>query len=193
MHVQLWLKVSDWASVWRMMSHASSGRKSWGSRGMTLMVRVVPLVVNSGLRVSRWKRTASLACCSSSALWQGMEMMTKCFWFIFINFTCYTNISYSPEGLEKSYKSKLYNRVLRNKLPPLALASLVRWILSECSGNILPHSAVASSVGRVSIIMLQKVAANVRFVAADLCFMACKVRWILMKIFFALAATSAAS
>ena len=40
----------------------------------------------------------------------------------------------------------------------------------------LPHSAVASSVGRVSIIMLQKVAANVRFVAADLCFMACKVR-----------------
>ena len=40
----------------------------------------------------------------------------------------------------------------------------------------LPHSAVASSVGRVSIIMLQKVAANVHFVAADLCFMACKVR-----------------
>ena len=82
-HVQQWLKVSDCASVWRMMSHASSGRKSWGSRGMTLTVRVVPSVENSGLRVSKWKRTASLAFCSSSVLWQGMEMMTKCFSFIF--------------------------------------------------------------------------------------------------------------
>jgi hypothetical protein len=32
------------------------------------------------------------------------------------------------------------------------------------------------SVGRVSIIMLQKVAAIIKKVAADLCFMACEVR-----------------
>ena len=43
------------------------------------------------------------------------------------------------------------------------------------------------------IIMLQKVAATIKKVAADLCFMACEVRWILIKIFFAFAATSAAS
>ncbi len=43
-----------------------------------------------------------------------------------------------------------------------------------------------------SIIMMQKVAANVDNVAADLCFRASKVRWLLMKIFFALAASSAA-
>ena len=84
--VQLWLKVRDWARVWRMMSHASSGRKSWGSRGMTLTVRVVPSAENSGLRVSKWKRTASLAWSISSALWQGMEMRTKCFGFILILF-----------------------------------------------------------------------------------------------------------
>ena len=42
------------------------------------------------------------------------------------------------------------------------------------------------------IIMLQKVAANVSFAAADLCFRASEVRCLLMKIFFALAATSAA-
>ena len=41
--------------------------------------------------------------------------------------------------------------------------------------------------------MLQKVAAIVVKVAADLCFMACEVRWMLIKIFFTLAATSAAS
>jgi len=40
--------------------------------------------------------------------------------------------------------------------------------------------------------MLQKVAANVSFAAADLCFRASEVRWLLMKIFFALAASSAA-
>ena len=38
------------------------------------------------------------------------------------------------------------------------------------------HLRRMSSVGRVSIIMLQKVAANVCFVAADLRFMACEVR-----------------
>ena len=43
-----------------------------------------------------------------------------------------------------------------------------------------------------SIIMIQKVAANVDNVAADLCFRASEVRWLLMKIFFAIAATSAA-
>ena len=41
--------------------------------------------------------------------------------------------------------------------------------------------------------MLQKVAAMVDKVAADLGFRAYEVRWILIKIFFALAATSAAS
>ena len=46
--------------------------------------------------------------------------------------------------------------------------------------------------GHASIIMLQKVAAMVDKVAADLCFRICKVRWILIKIFFALAASSAA-
>ena len=35
-----------------------------------------------------------------------------------------------------------------------------------------------------SIIMMQKVAANVDNVAADLCFRASEVRWLLMKIFF---------
>ncbi len=40
--------------------------------------------------------------------------------------------------------------------------------------------------------MLQKVAANVDNVAADLCFRASEVRWLLMKIFFSIAATSAA-
>ena len=40
--------------------------------------------------------------------------------------------------------------------------------------------------------MLQKVAAMVNKVAADLRFRACKVRWLLMKIFFAIAASSAA-
>ena len=40
--------------------------------------------------------------------------------------------------------------------------------------------------------MMQKVAANVDNVAADLCFRASEVRWLLMKIFFAIAATSAA-
>ena len=40
--------------------------------------------------------------------------------------------------------------------------------------------------------MMQKVAANVDNVAADLCFRASEVRWLLMKIFFALAASSAA-
>ena len=40
--------------------------------------------------------------------------------------------------------------------------------------------------------MLQKVAAKMNKVAADLCLMAREVRWLLMKMFFALAATSAA-
>ena len=39
---------------------------------------------------------------------------------------------------------------------------------------------------------MQKVAANVDNVAADLCFRASEVRWLLMKIFFAIAASSAA-
>ena len=39
---------------------------------------------------------------------------------------------------------------------------------------------------------MQKVAANVDNVAADLCFRASEFRWLLMKIFFALAASSAA-
>ena len=40
--------------------------------------------------------------------------------------------------------------------------------------------------------MLQKVAAKVDFVATDLCFMACEVRWLLYEKFFTLVATSAA-
>ena len=40
--------------------------------------------------------------------------------------------------------------------------------------------------------MLQKVAAILGKVAADLCFRASKVRWLLIKKFFTLAATSAA-
>ena len=48
-------------------------------------------------------------------------------------------------------------------------------------------------MGRVSIIMLQKVAAIVNKVAADLYFTYPKVRWLLRKIFFIIAATSAAS
>ena len=49
-------------------------------------------------------------------------------------------------------------------------------ILSRNLSDLTLSCWVVSSVGRVSIIMLQKVAANVHFVAADLCFMACKVR-----------------
>ena len=45
---------------------------------------------------------------------------------------------------------------------------------------------------RVSIIMLQKVAAKVNKVAADLCFRASKVRWLLHKKYFDFAASSAA-
>ena len=58
-----------------------------------------------------------------------------------------------------------------------------------CSGL-----SVALSVSNIcaSIIMMQKVAANVDNVAADLCFRASEVRWLLMKIFFAIAASSAA-
>ena len=48
-------------------------------------------------------------------------------------------------------------------------------------------------MGRVSIIMLQKVAANVCFVAADLYWARSKVRCLLKNFFFIIAATSAAS
>ena len=44
----------------------------------------------------------------------------------------------------------------------------------------------------VSIIMLQKVAAILGKVAADLCFRASKVRWLLHKKYFDFAASSAA-
>ena len=40
--------------------------------------------------------------------------------------------------------------------------------------------------------MLQKVAAKVDFVAANLCFMACEVRWLLPEKYFDFAASSAA-
>ena len=40
--------------------------------------------------------------------------------------------------------------------------------------------------------MLQKVAAEVDFVAADLCFMAYEVRWLLPEKYFDFAASSAA-
>ena len=65
--------------------------------------------------------------------------------------------------------------------------------LIECSGNILLFLRRMSSVGCVSIIMLQKVAAIVNKVAADLCFMPPKARCLLKKKFFSIAATSAAS
>ena len=44
-----------------------------------------------------------------------------------------------------------------------------------------------------SIIMLQKVAAKVNCIAADLCFMAYEVRWMLTKKIFGIAVSSAAS
>ena len=47
--------------------------------------------------------------------------------------------------------------------------------------------------GRVSIIMLQKVAAIVNKVAADLCFTCPKARCLLGNFFFTIAASSAAS
>ena len=46
--------------------------------------------------------------------------------------------------------------------------------------------------GHASIIMLQKVAAMVDKVAADLCFRASKVRWLLPEKYFDFAANSAA-
>ena len=46
--------------------------------------------------------------------------------------------------------------------------------------------------GHASIIMLQKVAAMVDKVAADLCFRASKVRWLLPEKYFDFAASSAA-
>ena len=60
--------------------------------------------------------------------------------------------------------------------------------------KIVPWAFCGFSVSNIcaSIIMMQKVAANVDNVAADLCFRASEVRWLLMKIFFALAASSAA-
>ena len=45
----------------------------------------------------------------------------------------------------------------------------------------------------ISIIILQKVAAKVNFVAADRGIMDCEVRWLLRKKFFGIAAISAAS
>ena len=49
-------------------------------------------------------------------------------------------------------------------------------ILSRNLSDLTLSCWVVSSVGRVSIIMLQKVAATIKKVAADLCFMACEVR-----------------
>ena len=77
--------------------------------------------------------------------------------------------------------------------------------MEECAGRIGTHNknkeidngykcqlVYKSHFICASIIMLQKVAAMVNKVAADLRFRACKVRWLLMKIFFAIAASSAA-
>ena len=77
--------------------------------------------------------------------------------------------------------------------------------MEECAGRIGTHNknkeidngykcqlVYKSHFICACIIMLQKVAANVSFAAADLCLMAREERWILIKIFFALAATSAA-
>ena len=49
-------------------------------------------------------------------------------------------------------------------------------ILSRNLSDLTLSRWVVSSVGRVSIIMLQEVAATIKKVAADLCFMACEVR-----------------
>ena len=49
-------------------------------------------------------------------------------------------------------------------------------ILSRNLSDLTLSCWVVSSVGRVSIIMLQKVAATIKKVAADLRFMACEVR-----------------
>ena len=77
--------------------------------------------------------------------------------------------------------------------------------MEECAGRIGTHNknkeidngykcqlVYKSHFICACIIMLQKVAANVSFAAADLCLMAREERWILIKIFFALAASSAA-
>ena len=77
--------------------------------------------------------------------------------------------------------------------------------MEECAGRIGTHNknkeidngykcqlVYKSHFICACIIMLQKVAANVSFAAADLCFRASEVRCLLMKIFFALAASSAA-
>ena len=77
--------------------------------------------------------------------------------------------------------------------------------MEECAGRIGTHNknkeidngykcqlVYKSHFICASIIMMQKVAANVDNVAADLCFRASEFRWLLMKIFFALAASSAA-
>ena len=49
-------------------------------------------------------------------------------------------------------------------------------ILSRNLSDLTLSGWVVSSVGRVSIIMLQKVAAIIKNVAADLSFMACEAR-----------------
>ena len=49
-------------------------------------------------------------------------------------------------------------------------------ILSINLSDLTLSCWVVSFCGRVSIIMLQKVAAIIKNVAADLCFMACEVR-----------------
>ena len=77
--------------------------------------------------------------------------------------------------------------------------------MEECAGHIGTHNknkeidngykcqlVYKSHFICACIIMLQKVAANVSFAAADLCLMAREERWIVIKIFFALAASSAA-
>ncbi len=101
------------------------------------------------------------------------------------------------------YYGKIYiqhaGSVVFTGLPAWVYFFLEKFVYADICAYIFARRlcrglSVALSVSNIcaSIIMMQKVAANVDNVAADLCFRASEVRWLLMKIFFAIAASSAA-
>ena len=75
--------------------------------------------------------------------------------------------------------------MLRNILPPFFVFGNIQKLITESLVNVAVNELVVAlcggvlSVGRVSIIMLQKIAAIIKNVAADLCFTCSKVRWLL--------------
>ena len=133
-----------------------------------------------------------MAFCSSSVLGQGMVMRTKCFGFILIGFLFKDNSGQLGRQLVSIRGYILLG--WKNALG--ALATQTKYVvIGGQNKNIITNIIIrwCPFCGRVSIIMLQKVAAIVNKVAADLCFTSSQVRWLLKIFFLTIAATSAAS